>query len=397
MKKHLFLLFLTLMSGYALAENWQYRLPDKTFVANLSIPGAHDAATGSGWGGGLFGAFGDSYARTQDLTIAQLWDCGVRAFDLRPCLYNGYMNLNHGIVPTAIRFEDTMFQLRDLLVQNPSEFIIIHLLHETDGDQVEDSYNDRIVAFLQSDEIKDYLVDYKRNLTVGEMRGKILILSRDKYATKPIGGFLLNWKVDNVNWAEQTAGKIQGAKSSIQGSLYMQDYADTHNEGGVQTKLDAIKKMLDYSTKHNATVASTIHWYFNFASAYSKVGTIPLIGTTVSLSDGYRDNASHTNAFITQYMKADDYKPGPTGIILMDYAGVDKSKGYDVCGLQLVQALIDNNFGYIEDVPVGIEEVERFHPSDPSSPRHSLYDLLGRPVEKTGHGIFIKNGRKVVR
>ena len=81
----------------------------------------------------------------------------------------------------------------------------------------------------------------------------------------------------------------------------------------------------------------------------------------------------------------------------MDYAGVDKSKGYDVCGLQLVQALIDNNFGYIEDVPVGIEEVENFHPSIPSSPRHSLYDLLGRPVEKTGHGIFIKNGRKVVR
>lgn len=393
MKKFLFSLFLTIICGNALAENWQYRLPDKTFVANLSIPGAHDAATGSGWGSGLLGAFGNTYARTQDLTIAQLWSCGVRAFDLRPCLYDGYMNLNHGIVPTAIRFENTMFQLRDSLIKNPSEFIIIHLLHETDGDQVEDSYNDRIVAFLQSDEIKDFLVDYKRNLTAGEMRGKILVLSRDKYASRPIGGFLLNWKVDNVNWAEQTAGKIQGAKSTIQGSLYMQDYADTHNEGGVQTKLDAIKKMLDYSTKHNASIASSIHWYFNFASAYSKVGTIPLIGTTVSLSDGYRDNASHTNAFIVDYLK--ENTPGPTGIILMDYAGVEKSNGYNVCGSQLVQALIDNNFGYIEDVPVGIEATEKLLPSNTTSFRHSLYDLSGRPIsEPAKKGIYIQNGKK---
>ena len=385
MKKILSLLFLTLMCGYAQAENWQYRLPDKTFVANVSIPGAHDAATGSGWGSGL-GMFGDSYARTQDLTIAQLWNCGVRAFDLRPCLYDGYMNLNHGMVPTAIRFEDTMLQLRDFLVQNPTEFIIIHLLHETDGDQVSDSYNDRIVAFLQSDAIKDYLIDFKRNLTVGEMRGKILVLSRDKYASKPIGGFLLNWKVDNVNWTDQTGGKIQGAKSTLQAALYMQDYSDTHNEGGVQTKLDAIKKMLDFSTKHNAYIASSIHWYFNFASGYSKVGSI--LGTTVSLSDGYRDNASNTNAFIVNYLK--ENAAGPTGIIMMDYAGVDKSNGYNVCGAQLVQALIDNNFGYIEDVPVSVTEVK----GDAQSKQ--AYDLNGRRINEPTKGLYIQNGKKRV-
>lgn len=386
MKKILSFLLLTLICGYAQSENWQYRLPDKTFVANLSIPGAHDAATGSGWGEGFFGAFGDSYARTQDLTIAQLWNCGVRAFDLRPCLYDGYMNLNHGIVPTAIRFENTMLQLRDFLVQNPTEFIIIHLLHETDGDQVEDSYNDRIVAFLQSDAIKDYLIDFKRNLTVGEMRGKILVLSRDKYATKPIGGFLLNWKVDNVNWSDQTQGKIQGAKSTLQASLYMQDYSDTHNDGGLQTKLDAIKKMLDFSTKHNAYIASTLHWYFNFASGYSKVGSV--LGTTVSLSDGYRDNASNTNAFIVNYLK--ENTAGPTGIIMMDYAGVDKSNGYNVCGLQLVQALIDNNFGYIEDVPVSVTEVK----GDVQSKQ--AYDLSGRRINEPTKGLYIQNGKKRV-
>ena len=34
------------------AENWMSRLPDSTYVAVVSIPGAHDAATGSGWASG---------------------------------------------------------------------------------------------------------------------------------------------------------------------------------------------------------------------------------------------------------------------------------------------------------------------------------------------------------
>ncbi|MBO7569957.1 MAG: hypothetical protein J6T11_06375, partial [Bacteroidaceae bacterium] len=51
-----------------LAGNWMSRLPDDAYVATLSIPGAHDAATGYGFSG-FIGMFGNRYARTQDLTI----------------------------------------------------------------------------------------------------------------------------------------------------------------------------------------------------------------------------------------------------------------------------------------------------------------------------------------
>ena len=37
------------------AEDWMQRLPDSVYVAVLSIPGAHDAATGSGWEEGMEG------------------------------------------------------------------------------------------------------------------------------------------------------------------------------------------------------------------------------------------------------------------------------------------------------------------------------------------------------
>ena len=129
MKKFFSFLSLLMLAVTAMAENWQYRLPDNTYVSVVSIPGSHDSATGSGWASGM-GILGDRYAKTQELTIAEQWTLGVRAFDFRPCVYEDYMNLNHGIMPTKLHFEDTMLQLRDSLIHNPSEFIIIHLLHD---------------------------------------------------------------------------------------------------------------------------------------------------------------------------------------------------------------------------------------------------------------------------
>ena len=53
------------------------------YITQLSIPGAHDAGTGYGFTGFYGTIAGPSMALTQDLTIEGMWDCGVRAFDLR--------------------------------------------------------------------------------------------------------------------------------------------------------------------------------------------------------------------------------------------------------------------------------------------------------------------------
>ena len=101
---HILLFFILCLPYKGVAENWMSRLPDETYVAVVSIPGAHDAATGSGWEAG-YESLGDLFARTQDLNLAELWSVGVRAFDLRPCTRDGYLNINHGIIPTRVRFD----------------------------------------------------------------------------------------------------------------------------------------------------------------------------------------------------------------------------------------------------------------------------------------------------
>lgn len=372
-------LFLPLQAS---ADNWMSRLPDDTYVAVVSIPGAHDATTGSGWESG-YADLGDSFARTQDLNLAELWSAGVRGFDLRPCTREGYLNINHGIIPTVARFDRALYLLRDSLLANPSEFVVIHLLHETDGDQVEGTYNQQLLDVLGKDGLKDFFVSFRRDLTVADVRGKMLLLSRDIYASKPIGGFLRGW-THSASWDSMTKGQITGPTSPA-AILYMQDFPETYADGALDTKIAAMTRLLRFSTTHATTSASSIRWVMNFASAYSQV--FDLFGYTVSTSDGYRNNAVHTHAAILDFLR--DNAAGPTGIIFMDYAGIDQSNDYATRGKELVEAIIANNFGYLDDMS-GIHS-----PSIPSSGRVgeaatsvAIYSLLGKRLSTPRPGVI---------
>ena len=338
MKKILFVCILLVWHVSALlAENWMSRLPDDAYVATLSIPGTHDAATGYGFSG-FIGMFGNRYARTQDLDISQQWHIGVRAFDLRPSVYKNHIHIHHGIMPTKVRFDQVLQLLCDSLKKSPSEFIIIHMLHAADGDKVKDAYNTRIQQLLRQDRFSRFLINFRPDLQVRDMRGKILILSRDHYSDTPIGGIFTGW-TGSLNWQRQTAGTIIGPQGA-KGRLHVQDFSSTYSLGAITLKVNALTKMLDVSTRMHHSTPSDLVWTFNFASAYSKVET--LFGREISLSNGYRDNATHTHQALLDYFAT---RPaGPTGIILMDFAGTDHSNGYHTRGAELVQAIIRNNF-----------------------------------------------------
>lgn len=326
------------------ADNWMKRLPDNTLVSVLSIPGTHDSATGHGFTNSLFGAFGDEYAKTQDVKIPEQWALGIRAFDMRPSLYGSYININHGIVPTKLRFNNALRMLRDSLVANPSEFAVIHLLHADEGDQSgSGNYADRLLSLLGEDDLKDFFVSFRRDLKLKDVRGKILLLSRDSYADTPVGGFFKGWTGD-IDWTRQTSASIVGP-GNISAPLYVQDYSDTHASGGIALKVEALQKMLTTSCKRNQQ--STI-WVFNLASGYSKVSN--LFGNELSTSDGYRDNATYTNAAVVDFLANAQNPIGPTGIVLMDYAGVDWSGKYQTRGLEAVNSLKNNNFRYLTDL-----------------------------------------------
>ena len=77
-------------------------------------------------------------------------------------------------------------------------------------------------ALLTSDEFKGLFAGFKARLTVGEMRGKVLLLSKEVYADKPIGGYCYGW-VSDLELEKQQQGHITAVDGS-ETPLWVQDY-----------------------------------------------------------------------------------------------------------------------------------------------------------------------------
>lgn len=88
--------------------------------------------------------------------------------------------------------------------------------------------------------------------------------------------------------------------------------------------------MLEFSSTSPGNI-----WVINHTSGYTKNAS----------SNGYRDNATKTNPLVVDWL-SDPLNEGPTGIVMMDYAGVDDSKNYNVAGKRLIDALIEHNNKY---------------------------------------------------
>ena len=179
----------------ASADNWITPLPDNTYVSDLSIPGTHDSATGEGFSGFVGELLGPGTAQTQDLTISQQWDCGIRAFDLRPKVENGtegtYLHIYHGIIKTAISFDDALLTLRDKLKENPGEFAIVIMRHESDSRTgIQTQWQALMDKSLTAEALDGYIAGFRKGLTVGDIRGKILVMSRDTYDNGPHGAYI---------------------------------------------------------------------------------------------------------------------------------------------------------------------------------------------------------------
>ena len=319
-------------SVYADNSAWMGNLPDNMFVSQLSIPGSHDAGTGHGVNNVYVVVSGSTYATTQEKNLTQQWNSGVRAFDLRPAVDGSSLRIYHGIVSTNLYMDNALSTLCGLLDSHPTETCIVIIRHESEGDDNNSSWGTKMKDLLNSNPTKSHAVNFDPMAKLGDVRGKIIILSRDNYDTNPVGGYITGWGF-SADFNSQKGGKISGV--GTQGPLYVQDYYDVSASGAPATKTSSIQRMLQFSTSENTNPGL---WVINQTSGYSKTASV--FGNTVATSDGYRDNAQTQNQAAITYINS---HPGPTGIVLMDFAGEDASNGYNVKGQALTNAIIASN------------------------------------------------------
>lgn len=336
-------------------EAWMANVPNNTFLSQLSIPGSHDAGTGHGVNNYMVVVSGSNYAVTQEKTLTEQWNSGIRAFDLRPAVDGSSLRIYHGIISTNLYMDNALSTLCSLLDSHPTEVCIVIMRHESDSDNNDSSWGTKMKTLLTSAPTSSHAINFNPEAKLGDVRGKLLILSRDTYDTNPIGGYITGWGF-NSNFSQQQGGQIKGV--GTQGPLYVQDFYDVSASGAPATKTASVQRMLQFSTQENTNPAL---WVINQTSGYSKTGSA--FGYTFATSDGYRDNAQTQNQAATTYI---NNNAGPTGIILMDFAGEDQSGSYNVKGQTLTNAIITSNtrqgphadyFRALGDIVVGNEYV----------------------------------------
>lgn len=312
-------------------NNWMGALDDDMYVSQVSLPGTHDAATGDGT------TF--SLGKTQSLSLQEQWDMGIRVFDLRPGYkkvrqgwfkYTNQLHIYHGIVETKTSWDEAIDCLTANLAANPEEFAIVIMRFENDSPFYNNrsTWNSLMSSYLNNELASAYKVDFRPDLQVKDVRGKLLILSRDSYADTPItGGFISGWSHSETG---STSGSIWG-KSNSTATLNIQDYYSVTN---TDQKWNSICNFMDWAGK-----AAVSTWSINHTSGYT--------GSSSSNAT-YCKNAANNNPAAYRYIINKDRTDGSIGIVVMDHVGNRTVKSgtttYTVYGDLLPQAIIDNNF-----------------------------------------------------
>lgn len=303
-------------------------LDDDAFVCQVSIPGAHDAGTGN---------LGLSIAgKTQAGSFTEMFNAGVRAFDMRPAVHwsinkGNFLELCHGILGTGKSFDDALSDLVNA-VNNTGEFAVIIIRHEVDAIETgSNRYDGLLKASL--DKISNNVAEFRPNLTIGEVRGKIIVLSREEFEGGPIGGHIKNWNHDS-NFDVMQRGYIQSVQSH-NAQLWIQDHFEVGNNTAdniKSNKTDLITGLMNRSLALQGSYSYT--WVINHTSGYTGNGIAETEITNIS---------AVTNPAVTNYLNDN---AGPIGIIMEDFASVNSFNGASVGGLDCTHAVIENNFKY---------------------------------------------------
>ena len=314
-------------------SQWMKQLQDSRLVADLSLPGSHDACTAEGWFNQYLAFAFEMTAKCQDLTISEQLKVGVRVFDLRPERdldgKDYVLRCCHGPAATKMYVSDFFKTLKQWLADNPTEFLIVTIDLSNTKDKT--AWGKEFSALVNSSDYKSLFSDFKPRLTVGEMRGKVLMLSRCEYAEKPLGGYCYGWVYD-LELEKQQKGHILGADGE-QTPLWVQDYWGKPTRDG---KDEAVVRMLEAASQRDMN-AEKPAWVINYPSAYF----------TMPFSDSYRENAVSANKVTIDWLGSHS---GSVGIIYMDFAGMDKSPNYtattlyETVGMKLVDSVIKQNW-----------------------------------------------------
>lgn len=321
-------LFMGSLHMFAQREAWMQALPDDRSISALSIPGAHDAATAHG----MCSPFG--LGITQHYTLAQLWNLGVRAFDLRPAVRDTTLHIYHGRLRIKVTLDEALQTICSKLEAHPTEFAIVLLREEVEAESEKER---KLWAQKVGECINKYrekIAPLSHRMCVADLQGRILLLSRNAYTGTALGGIVYGW---SHSVGGTTEARIMPSNGDAPIPLRIQDYYNSMGTERMMSKLAAVQTAFDWSSQNDFIT-------FNFLSAYANtLMHLPGLAT----SRGYLQNAEVVHSQFLHLLDT-HHDVIPIGIHFIDFAGVDSirrgGRTYSPRGREVLSRIIIANF-----------------------------------------------------
>ncbi|RAJ81900.1 1-phosphatidylinositol phosphodiesterase [Chitinophaga dinghuensis] len=264
---------------------WMTQLSDNLSVSAISIPGTHDS-------GARFEPIGGT-AKCQNLTIAEQLNAGVRFLDIRCRHIDNAFAIHHGSIYQNMNFDDVLNAVISFLNSNPGETVIMSVKEEYDASNTSRSFEATFDTYVQKNPSKWYLD--ATIPTLGQVRGKIVLLRRFGAAATPKG-------IAATNWADNTTFSI----SNPGANLRVQDQYQVPDNNVKWTNLNNL-----FTEAKNGDQSVL---YVNFASGYKPL--IFGIPSITSVSD-------NINPKLDTYFGTSSH--ARYGVIPMDFVTADRA------------------------------------------------------------------------
>ncbi|SHO58136.1 phosphatidylinositol-specific phospholipase C [Vibrio quintilis] len=264
-------------------SDWMNNVDDSVSLTNMTIPGTHDSGATHEPISGI--------AKTQNLSIADQLNIGVRYLDIRLRHYGDALVVHHGSVYQHLNFDDVLQAVTDFLSLHPSETVLMEVSQEYKPENNSRTFEQTFVQYKNESQYNNFWWGHSYLPKLGEARGKIVLLRRFPGSFWNAGG------IDVTQWSDNAEFTINDSRNT---PIHVQDYYKVSASSN-DNKWQEINKNLGLAKQSNGEL------FLNFTSGYRPIFGIPNIPGV----------AKDINQRLIHYF--DDQKSGHYGVIISDF------------------------------------------------------------------------------
>ena len=212
-------------SGSEKYANWMSQLDDNVSIRNINMPGSHDTMA-------LY-SIADLAGQCQSLSLHDQLNLGVRFLDIRLKEDHDKLKAVHGFIDQKVSFETITRTIEEFIEKNPSEFIIMSVKEEAESSNSEISFENSLKSYLNKD---IYLKDTELPNKLGDVRGKVMLLSRYENSTIGVPAYD-GWK-DSVSFTLPNDIYVQDTYQITSAEQKQDEIVKCFNEAGHALKIN---------------------------------------------------------------------------------------------------------------------------------------------------------------